>query len=276
MFAKVAALVALGWVPAGVGAQEVVGKFHWQAGQVLQYKVTHRTLAADTGAGGRHELESQVEQVKRWQVLDVDAAGVATVQLTLTRIKMHQRVPGGEVLGFDSDRPEQAHPQLRAQLAPLLNKPLVTLRVDPYGRVAEVKSAQQEQVNRYQSELPFTVILPGVALEAGQQWKRDYRIVLDPPLGTGEVYSAEQVYAVRSAGNGRATIAFGTTIKDLPPDPSDRIPLLQFQPRGEVVFDAQTGCIVSARVVSSGVVEGHGGEGSRYEFRTEYTEELVR
>jgi hypothetical protein len=108
-----------------------------------------------------------------------------------------------------------------------------------------------------------------------QSWSRPFRVIMDPPLGEGERYNAEQSFQVRSMPGGLATISFTTAIKDLPRDPMARLPLLQFQPQGEAVFDPKLGLIVSARYASTGVVEGHQGEGSRYEFTSEYSEQLV-
>jgi hypothetical protein len=267
-------LVLVGTVGASAQAQEH-GQFRWQRGQTLQYKVEQSTRAIDTSSEGKSELASHVEQVKNWQVLEVDAAGVATVQMSLSYLKMRQQLPTGDTLAFDSKNPEGSHPQLREQLRTLIGKPLVVLRVDGTGKVVEVKSAANGPTSRYESELPFVVTLPGKALQGGQVWKRAYRIVLDPPLGAGEKYAAEQTYQVKSMNAGQAVIAFATAVKEMPPNPADQLPLLQTQPRGEVTFDARRGVMTKAVVTSGGGVEGHLGEGSRYEFSSHYQEQLI-
>jgi hypothetical protein len=251
------------------------GRFVWKRGQVLQYKVEQTTRATEVTSAGTSELSSRVEQTKSWRILDVTDAGIATVELSLLRLKMQQKLPSGSVLDFDSSNPDGSHQQLREQISPLIGKPLVVLRVDSAGKVVEVKASQQGPASRFESELPFIISLPGKPLQQGQTWSRTYRVVLDPPLGTGEKYAAEQTYQVRGVTPGQVTIAFATTLKDLPPSPAERLPLLQFQPKGEAMFDAKLGLILRARVLSGGVIEGHQGEGSRYEFSSDYREQLL-
>lgn len=268
------AVIALAWTVNSLHAQEM-GRFQWHRGQMLDYQVEQTTVAVDSTSKAKNEVRSLVQQTKRWQVLDVDAAGVATVQLSLTRLMMEQHLPNGDVWQYDSSAPERGHKQLAQQFGPLVNKPLAVLRVDSTGKVLEVKSTVQGATSRFEAELPFIVTLPGAAMHGGQTWSRGYHIVLDPPIGTGEKFAAEQHYQVKSFINGEAKIEFSTTIKELPKIASDRLPLLQLQPRGTVTFDARRGLMTNAHVASSGVVEGHQGEGSRYEFKSEYREQLV-
>jgi hypothetical protein len=263
-------LVALAVVKA-----EEPGQFQFKKGQVLEYRVEHSTRAADISQENKSELASRIEQTKRWEVLDVDTAGVATLQLSLIQLKMRQQPPSGEVLEFDSEKPDQSSEQLRKAIAPLLGKPLAVLRLDSTGKVIEVKSSMGP-ASRYESELPFAVTVPGKPLEVGQRWNRDYQVALEPPLGTGEKFPAQQSYEVKSLAKGQATITFSTTLKEPPANASDRIPLLQFQPRGEVVFWSAAGLLWKAQLISSGVLEGHAGPGSRYEFSSEYREQLVK
>jgi hypothetical protein len=251
------------------------GRFQFKRGQVLQYKVEQSTSATDMLGETKSTLTSRVEQLKCWQVADVESDGTATLQLSLLKLKMQQRLPSGETWEYDSASPETSHKQLREQLGQFVGKALAVLRIDPQGKVLEVKSTLQGSARRYESELPFVVTLPGTDLQMAQSWSRPFRVIMDPPLGEGERYNAEQSFQVRSMPGGLATISFTTAIKDLPRDPMARLPLLQFQPQGEAVFDPKLGLIVSARYASTGVVEGHQGEGSRYEFTSEYSEQLV-
>jgi hypothetical protein len=139
----------------------------------------------------------------------------------------------------------------------------------------EVKSSQGP-ASRFEHELPFAIVVPGQPLEVGQKWSREYQISLDPPLGTGEKYAALQNYEVKSIGKGQAKIAFETTLKNPPSNAGDKVPLLQLQPRGEVTFWSAHGLMWNAVITSGGVIDGHAGEGSKYEFTSEYREQLVK
>src|SRR4051812_1380371 len=96
-----ASIIALVLLVGTAHAQEM-GRFQWKRGQVLQYQVQQTTRATDTTSEGKSELSSRVEQVKRWQVLDVEANGTATVQMSIAKLVMQQRLPSGEVLDYDS------------------------------------------------------------------------------------------------------------------------------------------------------------------------------
>ena len=55
----------------------------------------------------------------------------------------------------------------------------------------------------------------------------------------------------------------------------DRVPLLQLQPEGEIVFDIQSGLLRTARLIVDKELKNHQGEGTGYHFQRTYTEEFV-
>ncbi len=55
----------------------------------------------------------------------------------------------------------------------------------------------------------------------------------------------------------------------------DRVPLLQLQPEGEVVFDFKEGRLSRASLHIEKELKGHQGEGSSYRFQSTYTEEFI-
>jgi len=50
-----------------------------------------------------------------------------------------------------------------------------------------------------------------------------------------------QKYRCQNIADGSVTISFATELKSLPENALDRVPFLQMQPEGTVVFDTQTG-----------------------------------
>jgi hypothetical protein len=257
-------------VPAVAHAQFKLAK-----GQILTYKVEQTTEVKSTVGGMMTAIASRTELTKKWDVLDVDPQGVATLRMTITALKLSQRLPSGETIAYDSTNPDASHKGLREQVGPFVGKPSVQLRLDATGKVLDAKPLVQTPVTQYDSEPPFGVILPAAALEMGKTWTRGYTIALDPPLGTGEKFDAEQSYAVRSATPGQAVIAFQTAIKNPPKVPAEAIPLLQKLPRGEAIFDTTRGLLLSIRTSGGGSVDGHMGEGSKYEYASSYQETLA-
>lgn len=246
-------------------------QFKWHKDQPLDYRVQHVTSVVEIVGGKKTETSSQLDIVRRWRVLDVDAQGVATLEQMLLGLRNEQKRPGGEVLLFDSSDLQKSTPELRG-MAKFLNTPVATLRVDGIGRVVEVK---QGPANKFESEPPFTVVLPMAQAAEGQAWVRPFTITLEPPLGAGEKYAAEQKYSCAKIVNNRAALAVSTTLKNPPESASDLVPLLQKQMAGQVVFDLAKGCVEQVQLSVDRTVDNHQGQGSSYRFASTYVETLV-
>src|SRR5262249_2587793 len=80
----------------------------WQRGQVLLYRIEYRTTASDEVGGTRTETRTSGKVTRRWQVSAVDAAGSATLQMSIVALAQEQTTPGGEVLKYDSAAPEKS------------------------------------------------------------------------------------------------------------------------------------------------------------------------
>jgi hypothetical protein len=266
------AILAALLVASAARAQATPWRFHWQPGQVLTYRVEQTTSAAEVVEGKKTETTSKLGSTKRWQVLGVDAARVATVQLSMTALRLETSTPSGEVMVFDSADLPKSNPHLREELSKFLNQPLAVLRVDDQGRVVEVKECRFGPASRYESEPPFVLTLGG---EGRSSWERAYKITLDPPQGTGEKYDAVQRYAVAASKGATAVISIKTILKSQPEAVADQAPLLQMQPEGEIVFDWQKGTVESVRLRIDKELKGHQGEGSSYRFQSTLVEQSL-
>ena len=130
-------------------AQTAPGRLHWQAGQVLTYRVEQTTLHSDVVGDSKVETKTKLNLIKRWQVVSVDAAGAATLQLSLATLRLETTTPGGDTLLFDSANPDKNTPELQTQLSGYVGKALALLRVDDQGRVLEVKESKFGPASRY-------------------------------------------------------------------------------------------------------------------------------
>jgi hypothetical protein len=244
-------------------------QFKWQKGQDLTYRVLHDTAVAEIVQGTTTVSESKLAIVKRWRILDVDAQGTATMELSIVAMRNEQKRPGGEVLLFDSADLDKSTPELRG-MAKFLGTTIASLRVDPQGRVVEVKAGPK---GKYDAEPPFLVIFPKTDAVIGQSWERPFTITLEPPLGAGEKHAAEQKVACSRIEAGKATLAVTTTIKQMPESPQEQAPLLQKLLQGQAVFDLATGRLESVQMTVDRTVENHQGKGSSYRFVTRYVEQ---
>jgi hypothetical protein len=256
-------------------AQTGTWQFHWQPGQVLTYRVEHTTMATDVAGTTKTESKTKLNLTKRWQVLDVDAKGVAALQLSVTALRLETTTPSGGTLLFDSNNPDKSNPEMREQLGRFVGQALAVLRIDSQGRVVEVKESKHGPASRFESELPFVFVLPDQGPQAGQSWERAYKITLEPPQGTGDKYEAAQKYVCKGVTGNAATVAMTTVLKTMPESLLDRVPLLQLQPEGEIVFDLQAGRLHRATLRIEKELVGHQGEGSTYRFQSTYTEEYT-
>jgi hypothetical protein len=276
MIRRASLAVAAGLVlAAAASAQTGAWRFRWQAGQVLTYRAEQTMVQEETVSGGHVEARDRLTLTKRWQVLAVDAAGVATVQLSLTAMRREMTTPRGDVLFYDSAKPDKSDPQLREQMKPFINTPLAVLRIDGHGRVVEVKESRFGPASKFEAELPFRISLPDAAPQVGQAWERSYKLTVDPPQGTGEKYDAVQKCVCKAVNGTTATIAVSAAVKTLPPAVADQVPLLQSQPEGEAVFDVQNGRLQSVNLRVDKELKNHQGEGSSFHFQSTYLEQYA-
>jgi hypothetical protein len=256
-------------------AQAPAARLHWQTGQVLTYRVEQATFASEVVGESKVETKTQLNLLKRWQVVGVDAGGVATLQLSLASLRLETTTPDGDTLLFDSAHVDKSTPQMREQMARFVNQPLALLRVDGLGRVVEVKESKFGPASRYESEPPFVGQLPADGLKTGQTWERAYKMTLEPPQGAGEKYDAVQKYVCKEIKDGAATVAVTTEVKSPPDALADRVPLLQLQPEGEVVYDLKAGRLRSASLKVDRELKNHQGENSSYRLQCTYKVEYV-
>lgn len=264
-----ASLVALLVVSSWASAQVPV-RLRWAPGQVLLYRIEHATEASDNSAEAKNETKSLLRVTRRWQVQGVDAAGVATLQMSIVAMYQERTTPSGDVLKYDSANPATSTPQLKEAMAKFLDTPLATIRVDPFGKVVEVKEAKTGAAS-FENELPFLVQLPAAGVKADDAWERAYKITLPPPLGTGEKTDAVQKYRCKSATADAATFTVTTEFKTPPKAALDTVPLWQLMPEGEVVYDVKNGRMHSAKLTINKELKNHQGENTSMTFKSTLT-----
>lgn len=274
---RIASLCLLaGWLLVGgaAPAHAQALRYRWQQGQTHEYQVDQVTKSVEVVGDNTINSTTKVSEVKKWDVLAVDSAGVGTLRLSLARLRLESETDG-DPLVFDSAAPDKSNPQMKEQLSKYVGVPLVVLRVAADGKVLEIKEGKYGTLNKYETEAPFVAVLPPTA--TGPRWERNYTITLEPPQGTGEKFEAVQTYEeVPANRNGPAlTFALKTAVKKMPEAVADQLPLLPLQPQGTVEFDATLGLMRKANLTIDKEVKGHQGEGSSYHFTSTYVETLL-
>jgi len=268
-FAILALAIDAATLPAS--AQDAPWRFQWRQGETLTYRANHVTTVQEVVDGAKAETQSKLTLVKQWRVTDVDANGVATLNLSLAALRHEQIRPNGEKLLFDSADLEKSTPELK-QLSQHIGKTLAILRMDSYGRIVEVKEGSAA---KYEAEPPFALVLPNVAPKERQAWLRPYNVVLEPPQGTGEKHAAQQKYTCAKLADGLATLEITTEFKNLPEAAQERLPLLQKEVQGQAIFDIRAGRLQRVQFATDKTLQNHQGQGSSYHFVSTYVEELT-
>jgi hypothetical protein len=250
-------------------------QFRWQGGQTLTYRVSQTTEAVETLKDQVLKTANKLDLVKRWQVTDVDTNGVATLQMSLASLRMETVAPNGDVMLFDSANPAKSHEQLRDEMAKYVGPPLTVVRIDSRGQLVEVKECKFGPESRLSADLPFKLVLPADSVAVGRSWERGYAIKLDPPQGTGESYEAVQACSCKSKTNDLMIVHVTTALKTLPDAAGDKLPLLPLLPEGDVTFDTMAGRLRAVRYQFGQEIAEHRGEGSKYQFKSTYVEDLV-
>src|SRR5207302_4984397 len=89
-------------------------RFKRQPGQTLTYRVAQQTVVQETTLDEKtekpvtSESRTNLSLVRKWAIKDVDAAGVATLEMSITEMKSEMRQPDGTVAVRDSANPEHA------------------------------------------------------------------------------------------------------------------------------------------------------------------------
>jgi hypothetical protein len=257
-------------------AQAPMWQFRWQPGEVLIYRVEHVSNASTVSDGTKAETKTKLNLTKRWKVIAVDATGISTLELSLAALRWETVTPKGETLVYDSEDAAKSDSHLKEELGKYLGQANAILRVDPQGKVIEVKESRFGPASRFESEPPFAVVLPGEGPRADQTWERSYDITLEPPQGTGEKFPAVQSYQCKTIVDAVVTIGLTTTARSLPDNALDRIPLLEKQPTGTIVFDVQAGRMLSADLRIDKELTNYQGQGSSYHIQSTYKEELQK
>jgi hypothetical protein len=274
-YVRCAGLVTMLALTSGLHAE--TPRFKFRKGETLTYHLVQTTKVTESVPDEKGSKTADIEATTRldlmrnWQVVEVDANGVATLEMRITSMRMN-RNSGGDEDVFDSSKPDDLN---KNELAKHVGPVLAVIRVDDRGNLVEVKESKVGAATRFAADLPFKLTLPSNSLTGGASWNRDYTIQLDPPHGTGEKYAATQKFTSQALKDGLLPIGMTTAIKDMPAQASDQVPLVPLCPEGTVYFHPESGRYYAARLKVVRELKNHLGEGSVYRFASSYVEDLV-
>jgi hypothetical protein len=251
-------------------------RFTFAAGQSFTYRVLQTTTVTETTLDEQSKAPvltttvTNLSSTKTWAVKDAPATGGATIEMTITAMKQEvtqtvgDKKPVAQVL--DSSNPDDA------KAMTFLNKPVVSVTLNAFGAVVAAKSDNPHAADRLKAELPFRVTLPETIPAVNGSWERAFELKLPPPLGTGEKFDATQTFTYRGAKDGYAIIGVTTALKEPPTDAALMPGVVPMLWEGDVFVNASTGRYQGAKLKVTQDVANHQGEGTKFVYRSEYTE----
>ena len=268
-------LAATAWVLAAAGSAPAQGvfKFRLNPGDKLQYQSQFEYRVETKAESGAQASTSKLAQLREWHVLGVDKLGVATMELTVLRMRLERTDPDGKKLLYDSGSQETSDEQLWKQLSKAVGKPILRVQMAANGVLKESKSLGE--VKPLFQELPFQITVPDEYPRVGLKWQREFAISAEAMLGKGDAFKALQVCEVKSANDERMIVRSTTKLEKPPADVSAKIALAQFTPSGAVTLDLRRGVMLESDMSVRAEAADFDGPGTNYLYTSRCVEKLV-
>ncbi len=279
--ARILAL-AFALIVTGIAAAEDAPKlrFVWTKDSAKIYGVVQTTTVHETVLDEQSKKPLDISTVtkltisKKWIVKSVDPDGTGTLEMSTSALKQEITQTVGDAKPVVRILDSANADDLKGMT--FLNKPILTLKVDPQGRISDVKSDNASAGNRLQTDLPFKLHLPDTAPAANTSWERAFELKLPPPLGTGEKYDAMQKCTYKGMNKDYAVIGTATALKVPLTDAAVLPAVLPMLWEGDVFFNSKSGYYHGAKLSIKKEVANHQGEGTKFRYASEYTEALEK
>ncbi len=267
-------LFTMGPAPAAdtAGPANVLLRYRFEAGEVLDSRVAHRALTETTMNGVTQTVETMTDSTKSWDVVAVAENGDAVIEQSVAAVTMASRSSDrGEVRWSSGDTadPPPGYEGVRQSLG----VPLVRLRVSPDGRILERRELQPCPAAATGDLV--VVPLPEQPVPVGHEWTIPDEIVVEVPGGPRKAVRTRLRYRLEDLHDGLATIAIDTTVLTPVDDPRLEARLLERIWDGEIRFDVEAGRIVSRRTSIDRRVVGFGGPQSSVRYKASLEEQLL-
>ena len=257
-------------------------RFRFAVGDRFPTTVDQTTTVTETRpADGKKLAETLTSSVKikltrRWVVREVDAGGIATLDLTLSAMKqqiMPAAPPGEKVepIGVDSATPEG-----QAALKGVLNQVMVTAKLDSTGHLLSAEGKNGASTGRLGAEPPFRLVWPTTPVTANVPWTRAATLTLDPPHGTGEKLELTQTFTLKGSRDGIWVVGLTTAPKVEPTDPAMKLAVAPVLWEGEIFYDPAAARVTGCKLQVMREVADFAGPGTKFRYESSLVETAVK
>ena len=248
-------------------------QYKLQRGESLRWWVTHRAAIRTTIQGKTQTAHTLSESVNRWDVNEVTADGEMQFLQSVESVKMTNRLPDREEIGYDSQ--EDATPPAGFEdVARAIGVPLAEILIDPSGQV--VRRDQRHETPGGVTEISIVMPLPAEPVAIGHVWQEPHEVRVVTHDGRPLKIETERRFELLSVADEIATISVDFQVITPLRDPTVEIQLLQRFNRGTVKFDLNAGRIVGQQTeIDKRILGGHGQDSATH-YRAEYREKLLK
>ena len=220
----------------------------FEPGQQIRYAVANESQIELTRGEASQSLAHDSLSQKRYDVVEVDENGTATLVLRIEHVRMSASDPDGGAITYDSSSDDV--PLEFSGVDGTIGPPIARITVDPQGEVTAVEDLLKLGTNADQfdrSNQHTLIALPAAPVAVGSKWKQPFTIRVRPDdeaAGTITV-KLQREYTVRRIDGPQVTLDW--TVRPLTPisDPAFEARIAHRLLTGTIVFDAADGRVQS-------------------------------
>lgn len=247
-------------------AEGVSLSWHFKPGETLHYLAKQQTVQEISSASFSGKISVAVTINFTWAVQSVDAQGVASLTQTIDRVQMNSEGPQGVNVQYDSASGKEPVGEGKAAATgfQMLVKKSIPLKIDPQGKILEVKLPQDvldeiQKTPALQSlgkgmfsedgmkQLLGLSLLPKESLVPGKSWN-DESLFDNPQAGKQKVKSTYTYVGPKTVqGKPAEQIDSVVTLEAIPPEQqAPKIDIKEHHGTGTIYFDPAAGHLLQS------------------------------
>ncbi len=246
-------------------------QYKFRKGDVLKWKIVHLATTETTIQEKPETSKTRSVAIRRWEVLDVDEHGNATIEVTVEEVEMWQHISDRAEVSYNSRTDKTAPPEYMA-VAETVGVPLLKAKVTPNGQiVGRNRPKKGFDLGLGDMTIPF----PKTPLAVGKSWYVPRDLMIQLPGGTVKRIKIRQKYTLIKVETGVATIRVKSQPVTPVNNPQIEAQLMQDLIDGTIRFDLDAGCLLSRQVDWDDTVVEFAGPASMIKYRARLTEKRI-
>jgi hypothetical protein len=241
----------------------------------LHYRVFETSRIVNQKADLEEVTASAGEITKHFRVISVEDDGTALLETTIDRARMAVRFDDADPTRYDTASDDVPPKQFR-DVQQLVGRPLARLKVAPNGKLLSLTrldgGTDDEKLDAADNVL---VEFPDRPIRIGDTWHERFDVDVLVGRKSKHPVTLQRTFELESVVDGRATIGYRIAIITAIFDPLASVQLAPRTPSGRIVFDVESGTILSRTQSVDERVFGPYGEKSTYSVTTARNEQFL-